>query len=128
MSGKSEIFSSIPKVRSKVWLESAGAHIFGGGLAVLLENIKTLGSLQSAAKASNMSYRYAWDLIRTAENHFGKVFIHCHSGGRSGGSSELSSDGLHFLGIFKQLNEQVAVFTNKKFAELYTREKRNAGK
>lgn len=117
---KHYLFGSKPTVRSKVWFESAGAHIFGRGLAVLFENIALLGSLQSAAKASNMSYRYAWNLIRMAENHFGKVLIHCHVGGQLGGSSELSSDGLHILKVFKQLNEQVSVFADKKFAELYT--------
>ena len=122
---KHYLFGSNPTVRSKIWLECAGTHIFGNGLAILLENIDRLGTLQDAAKASNMSYRYAWNLIRMAENHFGKVLIHCHTGGRAGGSSELSSDGLHILEVFKKLNEQVAAFTDTKFAELYTGEKAN---
>ncbi|MBN2182272.1 MAG: hypothetical protein JW715_10185 [Sedimentisphaerales bacterium] len=117
---KRYLFGSNPTVRSKVWFECAGIHIFGSGLAMLLENVDILGTLRGAAKASNMSYRYAWNLIRMAESHFGKVLIYRHSGGRSGGSSELSSDGLHILGIFKKLNEQVAAFTDMKFAELYT--------
>jgi molybdate transport system regulatory protein len=117
---KHYLFGSTPTVRSKIWFESDGTHIFGGGLARLIENIDLLGTLQDAARASNMSYRYAWDLIRMAESHFGKVLIYRHVGGRSGGSSELSSDGLHILKVFKQLNKQVAVFADKKFAELYT--------
>ena len=60
-----------------------------------------------------------------AEHHFGKVLINRHAGGQCGGSSKLSSDGLHMLDVFKQLNEQVAVFTDKKFAELYARGKTN---
>ena len=116
---KRYLFGSKPTVRSKVWFEAAGAHIFGSGLAGLLENVDRSGTLQDAARASNMSYRYAWKLIRMAENHFGRVLISRHAGGQYGGSSKLSPDGSHMLNVFKQLNEKVAVFADKKFAELY---------
>ncbi len=122
---KRYLFGSKPTVRSKIWFEAAGAHVFGSGLARLLENVNRSGTLQDAAKASGMSYRYAWNLIRMAENHFGKVLINRHAGGQCGGHSELSSDGLHMFDVFKQLNEQVAVFTDEKFAELYAGEKTN---
>ena len=122
---KRYLFGSEPTVRSKIWFEATGAHIFGSGLARLLENVNRLGTLRDAAKSSKMSYRYAWNLIHMAEHHFGKILINRHAGGQCGGSSKLSSDGLHMLDVFKQLNEQVAVFTDKKFAELYAREKSN---
>ena len=120
---KRYLFGSKPSVRSKIWFEAAGTHIFGSGLAMLLKNVYRLGTLQDAAKVSNMSYRYAWNLIRMAENHFGKVLINRHSGGQHGGGSQLSADGLHMLNVFTQLNEQVAAFTDKKFEELYAGEK-----
>ena len=122
---KRYLFGSKPSVRSKVWFEAGGAHIFGSGLARLLENVSRCGTLQHAAKASNMSYRYAWNLIRMAENHFGKTLIIRHAGGQHGGSSILSPNGFHVLKVFKQLNDQVAVFADKKFAELYAEEKSN---
>ena len=93
---------------------------------MLLENVHRLGTLQKAAKSTNMSYRYAWNLIHNAEHHFGKVLINRRVGGQHGGSSKLTPDGLQMLEVFNQLNEQVAVFTDKKFAELYTGEKANA--
>jgi molybdate transport system regulatory protein len=114
------LFSPKPVVRSKVWFEASGAHIFGSGLAKLLENVNRSGTLQEAAKISDMSYRYAWNLINMAERHFGKILINRHAGGRFGGSSTLSPDGLHLLDVFKKLNDEVAVFTNEKFEELYT--------
>jgi molybdate transport system regulatory protein len=122
---KRYLFGSRPTVRSKVWFEAAGAHIFGSGLAGLLENVEHFGTLQDAAKASNMSYRYAWNLVRMAEQHFGRVLIDRHAGGQCGGGSKLSPDGLRMLEVFKKLNEQVAVFTDKKFTELYAGEKAN---
>lgn len=114
------LFGSKPMARSKIWFEASGAHIFGSGLAKLLENVNRSGTLQEAAKASDMSYRYAWNLIKMAERHFGKVLINRHAGGKLGGSSRLSSDGLHMLDVFRKLNDEVAAFTDEKFAELYT--------
>ncbi|MCK5000480.1 MAG: LysR family transcriptional regulator [Anaerohalosphaera sp.] len=117
---KRYLFGSQPTARSKVWFEAAGSHIFGNGLAELFEHINRSGTLRQAAKASNMSYRHAWDLIRMAERHFGKELTDRHAGGQSGGNSKLSADGLHLLNVFKQLSKQVAVFTDTKFTELYT--------
>ena len=120
---KCYLFGSKPTVRSKVWFEAAGSHIFGRGLARLLENINRSGTLQEAARAADMSYRYAWNLIRMAENHFGKTLVECHAGGTDGGGSTLSSDGCHMLGVFKQLNEEVAAFADERFMKLYNEDK-----
>jgi len=122
---KRHLFGSNPVVRSKVWFETTGAHIFGGGLARLLENINRSGTLQDAAKTSGMSYRYAWDLIRIAEDHLGKTLIECQAGGSEGGSSVLSVEGQRLLKIFRQLNEEVASFADERFSELCTKEKVN---
>ncbi|MCK4752589.1 MAG: hypothetical protein KAS75_04020 [Planctomycetes bacterium] len=122
---KRYLFGSQPAVRSKVWFESAGIHVFGSGLAQLLENINRLGTLQDATRVTDMSYRYAWNLIRMAEDHFGKTLIERHVGGSDGGGSALSADGQHMLEVFRQLNEEVAIFTNERFAKLYAKEKTN---
>ncbi|MDO8303343.1 MAG: LysR family transcriptional regulator, partial [Sedimentisphaerales bacterium] len=99
---KRYLFGSKPTVRSKIWFEAAGSHVFGMGVSSLLENIYRMGTLQKAAKATNMSYRHAWDLIRVAESHFGKTLINRQAGGRHGGCSTLSPDGLYLLNVFKQ--------------------------
>jgi molybdate transport system regulatory protein len=123
---KRYLLGSKPTVRSKVWFEAAGSHVFGRGLANLLENVYRLGTLQDAAKAADMSYRYAWNLIQMAESHFGKTLIDRHAGGLHGGGSALSLDGRHMLGVFKQLNKEVASFTDSRFLELYNKDKANA--
>ncbi|MHC4075603.1 MAG: winged helix-turn-helix domain-containing protein [Planctomycetota bacterium] len=123
---KRYLFGSEPVVRSKVWFESAEAHVFGMGLARLFENINRLGTLQDASKATGMSYRYAWNLIRMAEKHFGKRLIERRAGGADGGSSALSADGRHMLEVFRKLNEEVAGFADERFAKLFAGEKANA--
>ena len=46
-----------------------------------------------------------------------------HAGGRHGGGSALSSDGLYMLEVFKQLSKEVDAFADGRFAELYNKEK-----
>ena len=44
-----------PEVRTKVWLESAGMRVFGNGLARLLKNVETMGTLGGAAGETGLS-------------------------------------------------------------------------
>lgn len=118
MAQKQYLYGSAPVVRSKVWFESAGEHIFGMGLARLLENVDRSGSLQAAAKASGMSYRYAWDLIRTAEKHLGHELLERRAGGTDGGGSALSEHGRRMLEAFKCINQDVSAYADARFEEL----------
>lgn len=116
---KQYLFGSELAVRSKVWVESAGARVFGIGLARLLENVSSAGNLRQAAKASGMSYRYAWDLIRSAEERLGKKLLERHAGGADGGGSVLSIEGKRVLDIFEQLNTEVAGYADQCFDRLW---------
>lgn len=104
-------------VRSKVWFVAGGEHVFGSGLAELLENIDRLGSLSGAAKVTRISYRRAWDLIKGAEKHLGESLIVPHPGGAGGGGSRLSPAGRRMLDVFKQINAEVEEFADARFAE-----------
>lgn len=116
---KHYLFGSALEVRSKIWVESAGARVFGMGLARLLGNVSSAGNLMQAAKESGMSYRYAWDLIRLAENRLGKKLVERHAGGADGGGSVLSTDGEQVLKIFEQLNTEVAGYADQCFDRLW---------
>ena len=112
-------------VRTKVWFEAGGKHIFGAGIADLLAEIYRLGTLTAAAKAVNMSYRYAWQLLRTAETHLGRALVVRQAGGASGGHAALTAEGRHALEIFRTLNREVADFADKRFGDLYEQRARN---
>lgn len=127
VSQKQFLFGAGPTVRSKIWFESAGEHIFGMGLASLLEKVDRFGTLQAAAKESNMSYRYAWDLIRVAEKHLAQPLIERHPGGADGGRSVLSDHGRQLLEGFRQINEEVAAYADTRFEEFFNGVKANAG-
>ncbi|MBN2445873.1 MAG: hypothetical protein JXO22_04065, partial [Phycisphaerae bacterium] len=58
------LFGGRPQARVKLWIEEGGMHIFGAGLARLLEQIDRHGTLRGAAEAAHMSYRHAWGLLK----------------------------------------------------------------
>lgn len=112
-------------VRTKVWFEAGGKHIFGAGIADLLANVDQLGTLTAAAKAVHMSYRYAWQLLRTAETHLGRALVVRQAGGASGGGMALTAEGRRALDVFRTLNREVADFADRRFGELYEQKARN---
>lgn len=114
------------QARSKVWFEMAGEHVFGHGQARLLESVGRLGSLQAAADEVKMSYRYAWELIRTAERRLGESLVVRRAGGSHGGGSALTPAGERMLEVFRRLNEDVAAFADDRFEELCNQEKLSA--
>ena len=119
-------FGHNPKVLTKVWFEKSGSHVFGSGLARLLENVDRLGSLQDAARAANMSYRYAWNLISAAEKHLGRMLVLRQAGGCNGGSSSLCDDGRRMLDAFRRLDREVADFADERFLAILDEDKSDA--
>lgn len=114
--------SASPAVRTKVWFVFGEEHTFGVGLACLLENVDHHGTLRQAARAARISYRRAWDLIKSAEKHLGKPLLVAQPGGAGGGRSELSREGRQMLGAFNRVNAEVAAFADRRAAVLLEKE------
>ena len=113
------------EIRTKVWLVMHDGRALGSGLAALLENIARRGSLREAAKAANISYRHAWDLIRSAEKHIGKPLVLAQPGGSGGGQSSLAEEGRRLLDIYRRLNRDVADFADERLADCLEKEHAN---
>jgi len=109
-------------VRTKLWFVTGGGRAFGLGLADLLAGVDRTGSLRKAAAAAGMSYRYAWNLIRSAERSSGRPLIRAHPGGPGGGGSDMSLDGRKLLDVFRRLDGEVAEFAARRLDELYERQ------
>jgi len=113
------LFGPAAAVRTKVWFELGTEHVFGAGLAALLADIDRCGSLTEAAKTTDISYRHAWNLIKSAETHLGRQLLERQAGGQGGGGSALSAAGRHMLGVFARLDREVANFARGRFDELF---------
>jgi molybdate transport system regulatory protein len=93
-----------PKPASKIWLETDEGYVFGPGVYSLLKAIKEKGTLKEASQSQEMSYRYAWGLIRKAEEKLGDKLIEASKGGRQGGgSSTITELGEHFIADFEKI-------------------------
>ena len=99
---------SKPHPAFKVWMETDDGYVFGPGVYSLLKRIMEVGTLKEAATELGMSYRYAWGLIKKAEDKLGEPLLTAHKGGRSGGGgAELTERGKQFLVEFQKLREQI---------------------
>lgn len=88
----------------KVWLETEEGFVFGPGVYGLLRRVRETGTLKEAAESLGMSYRYAWGLVRKAEEKLGHQMLRAHKGGRDGGGgAELTEVGLRFLEEFSEI-------------------------
>lgn len=95
------------KLRWKVWLEGASGTSLGPGNLRLLALVAEHGTLRDAARAAGMSYRHAWDLVRSAEACWGRPLLCRSVGGHGGGHSELTPDGQRLLERWRQVEARV---------------------
>lgn len=99
---------SKPHPAFKVWMETEDGYVFGPGVYSLLKKVMDVGTLKAASTELGMSYRYAWGLIRKAEEKLGEPLLLAHKGGKSGGGgAELTTRGKTFLIEFENLREQM---------------------
>ncbi|MGQ9367740.1 winged helix-turn-helix domain-containing protein [Azospirillum sp. ST 5-10] len=67
----------------------AGGSI-GPGKVRLLEGVRRTGSISAAARAVDMPFRRAWQLIDTMHRVFRDPVVKASAGGRAGGGAELT--------------------------------------
>jgi len=98
------------KVGGKLWLESEGERFFGPGPMELLEKIEETGSISNAAKAMNMSYKKAWELINHLNGQTNSPVVIPQTGGEKGGGSTLTPEGLELIQYYKALRKRFKTF------------------
>jgi molybdate transport repressor ModE-like protein len=75
---------------------------------MLLKSIDEKGTLKEASQSLEMSYRYAWGLIREAEERLREPLIEASKGGRDGGgSTEITALGREFIEDFETLRNSL---------------------
>lgn len=123
--GSKPLMSSSSKAKPsfKIWLETEEGYVFGPGVYSLLKKIGETGTLKGAAETLGMSYRFAWGLLKKAEERLGEPLVESHKGGRSGGGGfEITNVGRRFLREFsemervmKRLSEEAESLEKPKF-------------
>jgi molybdate transport system regulatory protein len=108
-------------IRITARLMAKGERAFGPGKAELLEHIASEGSISKAAKAMEMSYSRAWQLVDAMNNAFRKPLVELSTGGRKGGGAVLTRAGEEVLSLFRKMEEKLAADADTFFAEFEKR-------
>ena len=107
------------EVRSKIWLEIKGEPVFGSGRRALLNSIDKLGSINKAAKDTNISYRKALSYIQSMEDRLNKNLVERQAGGKNGGGAMITKEAREFLDKFEKLESGINALLDLRFLEIF---------
>jgi molybdate transport system regulatory protein len=108
-------------IRITARLITKSERAFGPGKAELLEHIAAEGSISKAAKAMDMSYSRAWQLVDQMNNHFRKPLVESSTGGRKGGGAVVTTAGKDILTLFRKMEDKLKGDADTFFAEFEKR-------
>ncbi|MFQ3213083.1 MAG: molybdate transport system regulatory protein [Marivirga sp.] len=98
------------QVKYKVWVEADGASFLGSGRIKLLKAVDELGSLNKAAKLLNISYKKAWDLIKSVNDAGQESMTTTTIGGSAGGGMRLTPYAKKMITQFENLHNHTSDF------------------
>lgn len=94
----------------RVWIDKAERAFLGSDRIELLEKIRELGSITGAAKAVGISYKTAWAIVDTMNNLADKPLVVRMTGGKGGGGTHLTPEGLRVVDSFRIVQEEHEAF------------------
>ena len=81
-------------------------HLLGPGKADLLAAIDEQGSLAGAARALDMSYMRAWQLLRAMNGDFRAPLVAVERGGSARGGAQLTTTGRRVLALYREIEAE----------------------
>ena len=84
-----------------------------------LERIQATGSISGAAKAMQMSYKKAWDLVSSMNAQARQPLVGTQAGGAHGGGAFLTPAGEQAVAGFRAMQARFAEFLAAETARLY---------
>ncbi len=111
------------KSKVKIWIEDSKDNlIFGGGKTQILELIDQTGSISEASKKAGMNYKKAWSHIKILQEYIDDELVIVNKGRNSGGTT-LTPKAKELVEKFKELKEEVELFAQNRFNELFLNKK-----
>lgn len=95
-------------IEVKVRVIAEGERALGPGKADLLDKIAETGSISAAAKAMDMSYSRAWQLVDVMNRAFKEPLVSAEAGGKRGGGASLTPFGANMLALYRRMESAVA--------------------
>lgn len=97
-------------VSGAIWLRKADEMFLGSDRIRLLEAIGEQGSITRAARAAGISYKTAWDVVNTLNNLSAIPLVRRTTGGRGGGGTFLTQEGMEVIRNFRILEREHRTF------------------
>lgn len=91
-------------LKGSLWLTAGDASLGGHGRIALLRAVAEHGSITQAAKAFGMSYKAAWTAINNMNERAGAPLVERVTGGRGGGSTQLTEQGRRLVERYGQID------------------------
>ncbi|MBM3343311.1 MAG: LysR family transcriptional regulator [Betaproteobacteria bacterium] len=80
----------------------------GPGKARLIELIDKTGSISAAARAMDMSYRRAWQLVDALNQSFSEPVVLTAVGGKRGGGAEVTGFGREVARLYRDMEDKAS--------------------
>ena len=102
------------RINGRIWLETtssdASERFMGIGRLELLGHIQRTGSINQAAKAMNMSYKRAWEMVHSMNTQADTPLVTTQTGGEKGGGTIVTEEGEKYLAYYCALQERFQQF------------------
>jgi molybdate transport system regulatory protein len=108
-------------IRIRTRIVANDLRAFGTGKADLLEKIAAEGSISAAAKAMDMSYSRAWQLVDSMNAAFRRPLVESSAGGKRGGGAIVTKQGEEVLALFREMEKRMQGDANAFLAEFEKR-------
>lgn len=103
-----------------IFLDDQNEKFFGEGPCQLLREVKRTGSLNAAAGSLGMAYTKALKILRNAEKTLGFPLTRRSVGGRSGGGSTLTQEGLEWLEKYEAYRDACLEANNRLYRKFFS--------
>jgi len=107
-------------LRTKTWIENGeGQLLFGKGETEILELIEEEGSIAKAAERLGMNYKKTWTHIKILQKNIADQLVIPQKGGGGSGGTTLTPKARELVRNYRQLQQEIEEFANRRFAELF---------
>lgn len=90
-----------------IWMTTeSGENVISDDRMQLLIAIRQKGSLMAASEHMGISYRKAWGDLRATERLLGFSLIEKHRGGKDGGASLLTEEGIRLVEAYRLFRDE----------------------
>ncbi len=108
------------RIRTKTWIENDRQELlFGKGKTEILELIEQEGSIAKAAEKMGMNYKKAWSHVKILRDNIADELVVPQQGGGGKGGTILTPKAGELIKKYRQLQEEIEAFANKRFIELF---------